>query len=58
MSVSNLSESSQNYLKAVWSLGEWSTEPVTPSDIAARVGVKLSTASDGVRKLADQGLSR
>ncbi|MGO1435597.1 MAG: metal-dependent transcriptional regulator [Canibacter sp.] len=56
MTIPKLSESSQNYLKAIWSLGEWSDEPVTPSAIAARVGVKLSTASDAVRKLTDQGL--
>ena len=54
MSVSNLSASSQNYLKAIWSLGEWSDIPVTASALAARVGVKLSTASDAVRKLASQ----
>lgn len=56
MSVSKLSTSSQNYLKAVWSLGEWSDAPVTASTLAARVGVRLSTASDAVRKLTDQGL--
>lgn len=56
MSVSSLSESSQNYLKAVWSLGEWSEMPVTASMVAARTGVKLSTASDAIRKLTDQGL--
>lgn len=56
MSVSTLSESSQNYVKAVWSLGEWSDEPVTASTVAARVGVKISTASDAIRKLTDQGL--
>lgn len=56
MSVSGLSASTQNYLKAIWNLREWSDEPVTPSTLAARVGVKLSTASDAVRKLTDQGL--
>lgn len=56
MSVSDLSASSQNYLKAIWSLGEWSDEPVTPSVLAARVGVRLSTASDAVRKLTEKGL--
>ncbi|HOA27169.1 MAG TPA: metal-dependent transcriptional regulator [Arachnia sp.] len=56
MSVSKLSTSSQNYLKAVWSLGEWSDAPVTASTLAARVGVRLSTASDAIRKLTDQGL--
>lgn len=56
MSVSELSTSSQNYLKAIWSLGEWSDDPVTASALAARVGVKLSTVSDAVRKLTSQGL--
>lgn len=50
-----LSASSENYLKAVWTLQEWSDEPVTPTRVAAKVGVRLSTASDAVRKLADQG---
>ena len=56
MSVSELSASSQNYVKAIWSLREWSDEPVTASTLAARVGVRLSTASDAVRKLTEQGL--
>ncbi len=56
MSVSELSASSQNYLKVVWSLQEWSGVPVSPSTLAAKVGVRLSTASDAVRKLTEQGL--
>lgn len=56
MSVSALSTSTQNYLKAIWGLGEWSDEPVTTSAVAARVGVRLSTASEGVRKLGELGL--
>ena len=56
MSVSTLSESTQNYLKAVWSLGEWSDVPVTASMVAARTGVALSTASGAIRKLSTQGL--
>lgn len=56
MSVAELSSSAQNYLKAIWSLQEWSSDPVTPSAIAAKVGVKLSSVSDAVRKLSDQGL--
>ncbi|MDC4232822.1 metal-dependent transcriptional regulator [Actinomyces sp. B33] len=56
MSVSDLSASSQNYLKAVWTLREWSDEPVTASTLAARTGVRLSSASDAVRKLTDRGL--
>lgn len=56
MSVSQLSTSTQNYLKAIWSLGEWSSEPVTVSAIAERVGVRLSTVSDAIRRLSEQGL--
>lgn len=56
MSVSDLSASTQNYLKAVWTLGEWSDVPVTPSLIAERTELKLSSVSDAVRKLTAQGL--
>lgn len=56
MTLQSLSDSSQNYLKAVYSLSEWSQVPVTASAIADRVGVKLSTVSDAIRKLAGQGL--
>lgn len=56
MIVSDLSTSHQNYLKAIWGLQEWSDEPVTPSDIAERVGLRLSSVSDALRRLTDQGL--
>lgn len=56
MSLKDLSESTQDYLKAVYRVGEWSDEPVTTTKVAARVGVKLSTASDAIRRLTDQGL--
>lgn len=56
MSVSALSASTQNYLKAIWGLTEWSSAQVTPTLIAERTGLKLSSVSDGVRKLASQGL--
>lgn len=56
MAVSKLTASRQDYLKAVWSLGEWSSEPATASTVAAQTGVKLSTASDAIRKLTEQGL--
>lgn len=56
MSVSELSASSQDYLKAVWALAEWSEAPVTPKLMADRMGLKLSSVSDAVRKLSDQGL--
>lgn len=56
MPDSGLSTSNQSYLKAVWVLGEWSSEPVTATRIASRVGVRLSTASDAIKKLAERGL--
>lgn len=56
MSVSELSMSAQNYLKVVWAGAEWSEEPITASVIAERLGLRLSTISEGVRKLAQQGL--
>lgn len=56
MSVSQLSPSTQDYLKAIWALSEWSTDPVTPSRIAERIGVTTSTVSITLGKLAKQGL--
>lgn len=56
MRIPALSASSENYVKAVWTLREWSDEPVTASTLAAKTGVRLSSASDAIRKLADQGL--
>lgn len=56
MSVSELSASTQDYLKAVWSLSEWSGTPVTPKLISEKMGLKLSSVSDAVRKLSAQGL--
>ena len=56
MSVDKLSASTQNYLKVIWGLQEWSDSPVSNSAIAAAAGVRLSTVSDALRKLHDQGL--
>ena len=53
--VDALSQSTQDYLKALWSLGEWDATGVTVTALAERLGVRTSTASDGLRKLADQG---
>ncbi len=56
MSVSELSSSTQDYLKAVWSISEWTDEPVTPKQIAEKLGLRMSSVSDAVRKLSSQGL--
>ncbi|WP_341953714.1 metal-dependent transcriptional regulator [Salinibacterium sp. TMP30] len=55
MSVTELSVSTQNYLKTVWSLSEWSDAPVTATVIAEKTGFTLSSVSDAVRRLTDQG---
>lgn len=56
MAVEHLSASTQDYLKCVWTLQEWSGEPVTITALAERLGVRTSSASDGIKKLAEQGL--
>ena len=53
--VGDLTPSTQDYLKALWSLGEWDPAAVTVTALAERLGVRTSTASDGLRKLAEQG---
>lgn len=50
-----LSAVAQNYLKAVWNAGEWSSAPLTVSQLAQRLGVTAPTASEGVRRLAEAG---
>jgi DtxR family Mn-dependent transcriptional regulator len=56
MAVSNLSASTQDYLKCIWNLQEWSGGSVSVTALAERLSVRTSTASDGVKKLAEQGL--
>lgn len=56
MSLSELTSSAQNYLKVVWASAEWSDDPITASVIAERLGLRMSTVSEGIRKLAAQNL--
>lgn len=56
MSVSELSASAQNHLKVIWGLQEWSDEPVLPSTIAEKTGLRLSSVSGAVSKLAEKDL--
>lgn len=56
MPVSDLSPSAQDYLKQIWSATEWSEAPITVTAMAERAGVRPSTVSDGIKKLAKQGL--
>ncbi len=56
MPVSDLSSAAQDYLKLIWSATEWSATPMTVGVMAERLGVRPSTVSDGIKKLALQGL--
>jgi len=52
----DLTTVAQDYLKAIWNAQEWSPEKVSTKMLAERIGVSASTASESIRKLADQGL--
>lgn len=52
----DLSSVAQDYLKVIWTAQEWSHEKVSTKLLAERIGVSASTASESIRKLADQGL--
>lgn len=56
MSVAELSPRTQQYLKVIWGLQEWSDAPVTTTLLAERIGVRPPTVSDALRKLSDEGL--
>lgn len=56
MSVGDLSPSTQNYLKGIWALSEWSDQPVTSTSLAKHLDLRKSTVSEAVRKLGEQGL--
>ncbi|WAC55151.1 metal-dependent transcriptional regulator [Gordonia sp. SL306] len=54
--VTELSTVTQDYLKVIWTIQEWAEVKVTTKMLAERLGVSASTASEAIRKLADQGL--
>lgn len=56
MPVSDLTAPAQDYLKMIWSATEWSDSPITVGAMAERMGVRPATVSDGIRRLAKQGL--
>jgi DtxR family transcriptional regulator, Mn-dependent transcriptional regulator len=51
-----LSAVAQDYLKVIWNAQEWSLEKVSTKMLAEKMGVSASTASESIRKLAEQGL--
>lgn len=54
--VTELSTVTQDYLKIIWTTQEWADVKVTTKLLAEKLGVSPSTASEAIRKLADQGL--
>lgn len=54
--VTTLSTVTQDYLKVIWTSQEWADVKVTTKLLADKLGVSASTASESIRKLADQGL--
>ncbi len=52
----DLTTVAQDYLKVIWTAQEWSHEKISTKLLAKRIGVSASTASESIRKLADQGL--
>lgn len=56
VSISDLSHSAQDHLKAIWALQEFSDKPVSVSAVSRKTGLKLSTASGAITKLVDQKL--
>lgn len=55
-SPGDLTAVAQDYLKVIWTAQEWSLEKVSTKLLADRLGVSPSTASESIRRLADQGL--
>jgi len=45
-----------DYLKTIYHHTEWQSDPVTPSQLAAELGLAPSTVTEMVQKLAAQGL--
>ena len=45
-----------DYLKTIYHHTEWQTAPITPSQLAAKLGLAPSTVTEMVQKLAAQGL--
>jgi DtxR family Mn-dependent transcriptional regulator len=54
--ISHVSHAVQDYAKAIWSLAQRGTEPVSTSALAERLGVSPASASAMVKRLAAMGL--
>ncbi|MDY6049328.1 MAG: metal-dependent transcriptional regulator [Corynebacterium sp.] len=56
MNIGELSPSTQDYLKAMWNISEWSERGVQTVDLATTLQVSMPAISAQVKKLAAQGL--
>jgi DtxR family Mn-dependent transcriptional regulator len=45
----------EDYLKVIWNAQEWSSDPITTSMLAERIGVGAPTVSETVGRLVSQG---
>ena len=50
------SPAADDYLKTVYAHTEWQDSPITPSQLAAKLGIAPSSVTEMVKKLAAQGL--
>jgi DtxR family Mn-dependent transcriptional regulator len=56
MTFQSLSSNTQDYLKVIWDLQEWTHEPIQPAAIAKKTGMKPSTVSGALGRLVTNGL--
>lgn len=54
--MTELTATTQDYLKVVWAAREWDDDGPTTTALASRLGLSVSSVSEGVRRLAAQGL--
>ncbi len=51
-----LTPSTEDYLKTIWSMSEWSGLEVAPTELARHMNLSPSTVTEAVKKLASRGL--
>ncbi|OKL53548.1 hypothetical protein BSZ39_08905 [Bowdeniella nasicola] len=56
MSPSELTSTTEDYLKVIWALNEWNDHPVTIGVLARSLSLAPSSVSETIKRLATQGL--
>ncbi|WP_394281607.1 metal-dependent transcriptional regulator [Corynebacterium sp.] len=56
MHIRDLPERSQDYIKTIWDITEYSGEPAALGEIATRLEQKTPTASEAIKRLGNQGI--